>query len=64
MKTSEKINLTELYAKAERVLLSSKNDSQLRVSKNYIEFYFIQTNDKSGYEVLIRKYNKLKSELY
>lgn len=64
MKTSEKINLTELYAKAERVLLSSKNDSQLRVSKNYIEFYFIQTNDKSGYDVLIRKYNKLKSELY
>lgn len=64
MKTSEKINLTELYAKAERVLLSSKNDSQLRVSKNYIEFYFIQTNDKSGYDVLISKYNKLKSELY
>lgn len=64
MKTSEKINLTELYSKAERVLLSSKNDSQLRVSKNYIEFYFIQTNDKSGYDVLIRKYNKLKSELY
>jgi len=44
------------YLKAENVILSAKNIDQLRVGKNYIDFYLKQTNDSSGYEVLVRKF--------
>jgi len=53
------------YQKAENVLMSAKTLGQLQVCRNYIEFYKTQTNDVSGYEVLLRKYvNRIKELSY
>lgn len=54
---------SELYFKAENVILSSVNLSQLQVAKKYVELYLDQTEDEKGYEVLIRKFNKKYTEL-
>jgi hypothetical protein len=53
----------ELYFKAENVILSSVNLSQLLVAKKYAELYLNQTEDDKGYDVLIRKFNKKYLEL-
>ena len=54
---------TNWYQKAEDVVMSSKTLGQLQVARNYIEHYKKQTNDVSGYDVLIRKYVSKISEL-
>jgi len=54
---------SELYFKAENVILSSVNLSQLQVAKKYVELYLDQIEDEKGYEVLIRKFNKKYTEL-
>lgn len=53
----------EMYFKAENVVLSSLNLGQLMVAKRYVESYFKETNDKSGFDVLMRKFNKKYDEL-
>jgi hypothetical protein len=53
----------ELYFKAENVILSSVNLSQLQVAKKYAELYLNQTEDDKGYEVLVRKFNRKYAEL-
>lgn len=58
----ENINISEQYFKTEMVLESCKNLNQLRTALNYVELYYKSTEDKSGYEVLIRKYHKLCKE--
>jgi hypothetical protein len=45
-----------IYFKAETVLQSALNEIQLESALNYVEHYFKSTNDKSGYDVLFRKY--------
>lgn len=58
----ENINTTELYFRAENVLNSCDNINQLRAALKYAELYHKHTKDKSGYEVLVRKYHKLVEE--
>lgn len=58
----ENINTIELYFKAENVLDSCDNLNQLRAALKYAELYYGFTKDKSGYEVLVRKYHKLVEE--
>jgi len=55
--------ICEYYFKAENVLMSCKTLGQLETSRNYIEMYLNETKDKSGYEVLLRKYFKLREKL-
>ena len=55
--------MAEYYFKAENVLMSCQTLGQLETSRNYIEMYLNETRDKSGYEVLIRKYFKLRERL-
>jgi len=59
----ENINTTDYYFKAEKVLNSCENIEQLRGALSYAELYYKKTNDRSGYEVLVRKYHKLTQEL-
>ena len=54
---------TDWYQKAEKVVMTAINQDQLNVALNYIEFYKEQTEDISGYEVLIRKFNQQMKEL-
>ena len=54
---------SELYFKAENVILSSVNLSQLQVAKKYADLYLNQTEDEKGYEVLVRKFNRKYAEL-
>ena len=51
------------YFRAERVINSCTNLEQLSIALNYVELYYKTTNDRLGYEILIRKYNKLTEEL-
>jgi len=51
------------YFRVERVINSCTNLEQLSIALNYVELYYKNTNDRLGYEVLIRKYNKLTEEL-
>lgn len=60
----EIINTIELYFKAEKVLLSCKNTLHLKSALNYINLYHKLTEDFSGYNVLLRKHNKLYEEFY
>lgn len=53
----------ERYFKAENVVLSSLNLGQLMVAKRYVESYYKETEDKSGFEVLMRKFYKKYQEL-
>lgn len=55
--------IKEWYDKAERVIESCHNDRQLDIALNYAELYIGQTNDVSGYNILLRKYNRKKNEL-
>jgi len=57
------INTIEFYLKAEKVLYSCENITQLKNALNYIELYHDRTEDFSGYNVLLRKYNKLTEEM-
>jgi hypothetical protein len=59
----ENINITDNYFRAEKVLDSCTNLDQLKNALNYAELYYKYTNDRSGYDVLIRKYHKLYKEL-
>ena len=59
----EKEVKTDWYQKAENVVMSATNQSQLRVAHNYIEFYKAQTNDVAGYEILLRKWFNRMGEL-
>ena len=59
----ENINMSNNYFRAEKVMDSCTNLEQLRNALNYTELYYKNTNDRSGYEVLIRKYHKLTQEL-
>jgi hypothetical protein len=45
-----------IYFRAENILQSSFNEGQLETALNYVECYFKTTNDRSGYDVLLRKY--------
>ena len=55
--------IKEWYDKAERVIESCDNDRQLDIALNYTELYIGRTNDISGYNILLRKYDKKKNEL-
>ena len=55
--------MAEYYFKAENVLMSSTTLGQLETARNYAEMYLRETKDKSGYEILIRKYLKLREKL-
>lgn len=57
------INTIEYYLKAEKVLYSCVNHTQLNYALNYIKLYHERTEDFSGYNVLYRKYHKLREEL-
>lgn len=57
------INTSEYYFKAEQVIDSCKNEEQLRIALRYVELYNTLTKDKSGYEVLIRKFYKRHNQL-
>jgi hypothetical protein len=59
----ENINTSTYYFKAENVLTSCENLEQLRNGLNYVELYHKKTKDRSGYEVLVRKYHKLLQEM-
>lgn len=59
----ENINTTDYYFKAEKVIMTCETTEQLRASLKYAELYYNLTKDKSGYEVLVRKFHKLYSEL-
>ena len=45
-----------IYFKTESILQSSLNEGQLETALNYVECYFKTTYDRSGYDVLLRKY--------
>ena len=57
------INITNYYFRAEEVLLSCTNTTQLKNSLNYIKLYYKLTGDYCGYAILVRKYHKLLNEL-
>jgi hypothetical protein len=57
------INITNYYFRAEEVLLSCTNTTQLRNSLNYIKLYYKLSGDYCGYEILLRKYDKRINEL-
>jgi hypothetical protein len=57
------INITNYYFRAEEVLLSCTNSTQLKNSLNYIKLYYKLSGDYCGYQVLLRKYDKRISEL-
>ena len=59
----ENINTTDYYFKAEKVIMTCETTEQLQASLKYTELYYNLTKDKSGYEVLIRKFHKLYGEL-
>ena len=52
------INITNYYFRAEEVLLSCTNGTQLKNSLNYIKLYYKLSGDYCGYEILLRKYDK------
>ena len=57
------INITNYYFRAEEVLLSCTNITQLKNSLNYIKLYYKLSGDYCGYEILLRKYDKRINEL-
>jgi len=57
------INITNYYFRAESVLMSCNDILQLNNSLNYIKLYYKLSGDYCGYEILLRKYNKLYYEL-
>jgi hypothetical protein len=57
------INISNYYFKAENVLFSCTNLSQVKNSLNYIKLYYRLTGDYCGYTILVRKYHKLLNEL-
>lgn len=57
------INITNYYFRAEEVLLSCTNNTQLKNSLNYIKLYYKLSGDYCGYEILLRKYDKRINEL-
>ena len=57
------INITNHYFRAEEVLLSCTNSTQLKNSLNYIKLYYKLSGDYCGYEILLRKYDKRINEL-
>ncbi|MDB4452751.1 hypothetical protein N9145_01075 [bacterium] len=57
------INITNYYFRAEEVLLSCTNSTQLKNSLNYIKLYYKLSGDYCGYEILLRKYDKRINEL-
>ena len=57
------INITNYYFRAEEVLLSCTNTTQLKNSLNYIKLYYKLSGDYCGYEILLRKYDKRINEL-
>jgi len=59
----KKKDMAEYYFKAENVLMSCQTLGQLETSRNYIEMYLNETKDKSGYDILLRKYLKLRDKL-
>ena len=59
-------NLTKrnsIYFRTENILQSALNEGQLETALNYVECYFKSTNDKSGYDVLLRKYIRKAQQL-
>ena len=52
-----------IYSRAENILQSSFNEDQLETELNYVECYFKTTNDRSGYDVLLRKYIRKSQQL-
>ena len=56
------INITNYYFRAEEVLLSCTNGIQLKNSLNYIKLYYKLSGDYCGYQILLRKYDKLINE--
>ena len=59
----ENINTTDYYFKAEKVVMTCETTEQSRASLKYVELYYTLTKDRSGYEVLVRKFHKRYSEL-
>jgi len=57
------INITNYYFRAEEVLLSCTNTTQLKNSLNYIKLYYKLSGDYCGYQILLRKYDKRINEL-
>ena len=57
------INITNYYFRAEEVLLSCTNGTQLKNSLNYIKLYYKLSGDYCGYQILLRKYDKRINEL-
>ena len=57
------INITNYYFRAEEVLLSCTNSTQLKNSLNYIKLYYKLSGDYCGYGILLRKYDKRINEL-
>ena len=57
------INITNYYFRAEEVLLSCTNTTQLKNSLNYIKLYYKLSGDYCGYRILLRKYVKRINEL-
>ena len=52
-----------IYFRAENILQSSFNEDQLETALNYVECYFRTTKDRSGYDVLLRKYIRKSQQL-
>ena len=52
-----------IYFRTENILQSALNEGQLETALNYVECYFKSTNDKSGYDVLLRKYIRKAQQL-
>ena len=53
----------KIYFRTENILQSSYNEGQLETALNYVECYFKTTNDRSGYDVLLRKYIRKSQQL-
>tara|TARA_R110000803_G_scaffold90401_3_gene157714 strand:+ start:1356 stop:1583 length:228 start_codon:yes stop_codon:yes gene_type:complete len=53
------INTTDYYLRVESVLLSCNNILQIKNALTYIELYYKLSNDDCGYDILLRKYDKL-----
>ena len=52
-------NTTDYYLRVESVLLSCNNILQIKNALTYIKLYYKLSNDDCGYDILLRKYDKL-----
>jgi len=59
----EDIKTIDYYFRVESVLLSCTNILQIKNALTYIKLYNKLSGDYCGYNILLRKYNKLYNEM-